>query len=96
VGFVLATVAVLIVIVGVLLAVGHFYPGSGADLLDWRPTRSPELEARNEIDDIQQMLDAQNAIRRRRGAPARTEQQLREEVQADEIVRLRRENQSGT
>jgi hypothetical protein len=96
VGFVLATVAMLLVLVGVLLVVGHFYPGSSADLVDWKPTRSPELEAQNEIDDIQQMLEAQNAIRRRRGAPDRTEQELREEVEADEIARLRRQGQSGT
>lgn len=96
VGFVLATVAMLIVMVGVLLVVGHFYPGSSADLVDWKPTRSPELEAQNEIDDIQQMLDAQNEIRRRRGAPDRTEQELREEVEADEVARLRRQSQSGT
>jgi len=96
VGFVLATVVVLIVLVGALLVVGHFYPGSAADLIDWRPTRSPELEAQNEIDDIQQMLDAQNAIRRRRGVADRTEQELRREVEADELARLRRQKQSGT
>jgi hypothetical protein len=96
VGFVLATVAMLVVMVGVLLIVGHFYQGSSADLVDWKPTRSPELEAQNEIDDIRQMLDAQNAIRRRRGVPARTEQELREEVEADELTRLRRQRPSGT
>jgi hypothetical protein len=96
VGFVLATVAMLLVLVGVLLVVGHFYPGSSADLVDWKPTRSPALEAQNEIDDIQQMLDAQNAIRRRRGAPERTERELRQEVEVDELTRLRRQNPSGT
>jgi len=89
-------VAMLIVLVGVLLVVGHFYRGSSADLVDWKPTRSPELEAQNEIDDIRQMLDAQNAIRRRRGAPDRTEHELRDEVEADEIARLRRQRPSGT
>jgi hypothetical protein len=96
VGFVLATFAMLLVLVGVLLVVGHFYPGSSADLVDWKPTRSPELEAQNEIDDIQQMLEAQNEIRRRRGAPERTEWELRSEVEADERTRLRRQNPSGT
>ena len=52
-----------------LLLVGHFYPGSSAELVDWKPTRSPEVEAQNEIDDVRQMLDAQNEMRRRRGAP---------------------------
>ena len=59
--------------VGVLLLVGHFYPGSSADLVDWAPTRSPEVEAQNEIDDIRQMMEAQNEIRRRRGVPEMTE-----------------------
>jgi hypothetical protein len=95
VGFVLATVAMLLVLVAVLLVIARFYPGSSADLVDWKPTRSPELEAQNEIDDIRQMLEAQNAIRRRRGAPARTEQELREEVEADEVRRLRRQKPSG-
>lgn len=76
-------------LVGVLLLVGHFYPGSSADLVDWKPTRSPEVEAQNEIDDIQQMLEAQNEMRRRRGAPEIDEQQLREEVEAEELDRLR-------
>jgi hypothetical protein len=96
VGFVLATAAMLLVLVGVLLVVGHFYPGSSADLVDWKPTRSPELEAQNEIEDIQQMLEAQNAMRRRRGAPERTEQELREEVEADELTRLQGQNPSET
>ena len=43
------------------------YPGSGADLVDWRPTRSFEDEARLESEDIQQMIEAQNDMRRRRG-----------------------------
>ena len=76
-------------LVGVLLLVGHFYPGTSADLVDWKPTRSPEVEAQNEIDDIQQMLEAQNEMRRRRGAPEIDEQQLREEVEAEELDRLR-------
>jgi hypothetical protein len=79
----------VVFLVGVLLLVGHFYPGSSADLVDWKPTRSPEVEAQNEIDDIQQMLEAQNEMRRRRGAPEINEQQLREEVEAEELDRLR-------
>lgn len=90
--FVLGTLAILALIVGVLLIVGHFYPGTNADLIDWRPTRSPAVEARNEIDDVQQMLEAQNEMRRRRGAEERSEQELRNEVAAEELERLRRGN----
>jgi hypothetical protein len=86
----------LLVIVGVLLLVGRFYPGSSADLVDWKPTRSPEVEAQNEIDDIRQMLEAQNAMRRRRGAPEIDEATLRAEVEAEELDRLRRNRFEAT
>ena len=89
-GFVLLTLGMLAVIIGVLLLIGHFYQGSSADLVDWKPTRSPEVEAQNEIDDVRQMLEAQNEMRRRRGAGERNEQELREEVAAEELERLRR------
>jgi hypothetical protein len=63
-------------LIGVLLlmvlALGRFYPGSGAEQLHWRPTRSVEVEAENEVDDLQQMLDAANERRRARGVPERT------------------------
>lgn len=88
--FVLGTLAVVAVIVGVLFLIDHFYVGSNAELLDWKPTRSPEVEAQNEIDDVQQMLEAQNEMRRRRGAPERDEQELRAEVEGEELERLRR------
>jgi hypothetical protein len=87
--FVLATIAMLAFLIGVLVVVGHLYPGSSADLVDWKPTRSPQVEAENEIADVQQMLEAQNEMRRRRGAPERSEQELRDEVAAEELERLR-------
>jgi len=87
--FVLGTLGVLAVIVGALVVVGHFYPGSSADLVDWKPTRSPEVEAQNEIDDVRQMLEAQNEIRRRRGAPELTEEELHAGVAEDERLRMR-------
>ncbi len=93
--FILGTVAILMFLVGVLLLVGHFYPGSSADLVDWKPTRSPEVEVQNEIDDIRQMMEAQNEMRRRRGAPEVTEQELRDQVAEDERDRLRRESPYG-
>jgi NADH-quinone oxidoreductase subunit E len=43
--FILGTLALLAFMVGVLLIVGHYYPGSSASLVDWTPTRSPEVEA---------------------------------------------------
>ena len=63
-----------------ILALGVWHPKTGAQILDWRPTRSAELEAQNDIDDVQQMIDAQNAIRRRRGLPDRDEEEIAESV----------------
>jgi hypothetical protein len=80
----------VLLLVGVLFVLEHFYAGSNAELLDWKPTRSPELEVQNEIDDVQQMLEAQNEMRRRRGAAERSEQELRDEVAAEELQRLHR------
>ena len=71
----------LAVFVVALLLIGRYYPGSGADVLDWKPTRSPEQEAQNDIDDVQQMIDAQNEIRRRRGLPERDEDEIAASVQ---------------
>ncbi len=76
-------------LIGVLVFVGRLYPGSDADLVDWKPTRSPEVEAQNEIDDIRQMMEAQNEMRRRRGAPEMTNEDLRRKVAEDEQVRQR-------
>jgi hypothetical protein len=87
--YLLGTVGIVAFMVGVLLVVGHFYPGSSASLVDWYPTRSPEVEAQNEIDDIRQMMEAQNEMRRRRGAPEMTEEELHAGVAEDERLRLR-------
>lgn len=89
-GLVLETFALIGVIVGVLVLIDHFYEGSSADLIDWKPTRSPEVEAQNEIEDVQQMVEAQNEIRRRRGADELIEDDLRAEVEREELERLRR------
>ena len=87
--FILGTLGLVAFMVGVLLVVGHFYPGSSAGLVDWVPTRSPEVEAQNEIDDVRQMMEAQNEIRRRRGVPEMTEEELQASVAEDERMRLR-------
>ncbi|HVW47173.1 MAG TPA: hypothetical protein VHA76_08970 [Solirubrobacterales bacterium] len=84
----LGTVAVLIFLVGVVVVVGLLYPGEDAELIDWFPTRSPEVEARNELDDVRQMLEAQNEMRRRRGAPDLTEAEIEARVVEDERWKL--------
>jgi len=81
-------VLIMTVLVGGLLLwvifLGLYHPRSGADVLDWRPTRSAELEAQNEIDDLEQMLEAANAKRRARGKAELTEEDLEARVQEDQ------------
>lgn len=73
-----------VIVFAILLAIGKWYPGSGAEQVDWRPTRSPEVEAELELDDLDQMLEAQNARRRASGRPELTEDDVRAQVAEDE------------
>ena len=69
-----------------LILLGLFYPGSGADQVNWRPTRSVETEVQNEIDDLDQMLEAANAKRRARGAEDLTAEHMRARVAEDRRI----------
>jgi hypothetical protein len=77
----------ILVVVGLLVLLARFYPGTGADLLDWKPTRSYEDEIELEMQDVEQMLEAQNEYRRRRGEREVSEDEFREDVVRDEIRR---------
>ncbi len=73
-------------VVGLILWVlflGRFHPRSGADTLQWRPTRSAEVEAQNEVDDLDQMLSATNERRRARGEAELTEEAMEARVRED-------------
>jgi hypothetical protein len=72
-----------------IIGLGMFYPGSGAEQLGWKPTRSPELEAQNEVDDLDQMLEAANARRRRRGDAELTEDAMFARVREDRALQDR-------
>ena len=74
----------------IFLALGRFYPGSGAEQVDWKPTRSPELEAELELEDIDQMIEAQNVRRRRDGRQELTEEDVQARVREDERWRSER------
>jgi hypothetical protein len=76
-------------IVGLLVLLARAYPGSGADLVDWKPTRSYEDEARLESEDIEQMIEAQNAMRRRRGKPDLTRSDASRMAREDQEIRER-------
>jgi hypothetical protein len=90
-----AMIAIFVVFLGGILLLGFYSPRSGADVLDWRPTRSPEAESRNEADDIAQMLEASNALRRRRGAAERTEDDVADAIRADRRELDRRAREYG-
>ena len=83
------TLGTIALIAAVLVLVARAYPGSGADLVDWKPTRSHEVEAQLELDDVEQMLAAQNEYRRRRGATELTEDDANRMAREDEAVRER-------
>jgi hypothetical protein len=82
--FTLFVLVGLIVVAAAFLAIGKWYPGSGAEQVDWRPTRSPEVEAELELEDVDQMLEAHNARRRASGRRELTEDDVRAQVAADE------------
>jgi hypothetical protein len=75
------------IVVAVLVLIARFYPGSGADLLDWQPTRSYETELELEAQDVDQMIEAQNRYRRKRGEPEITEEEIRQNVAREEARR---------
>jgi len=89
----------LIAVFLIFYAIGKWYPGSGAEQVDWRPTRSPEVEAELEMEDLQQMLDAQNERRRRTGRPEISEEDVTAQVEEDRrwrdelVERYRRESE---
>jgi hypothetical protein len=74
----------IVVVVIVFLLIGKFYPGSGAEQVDWKPTRSYEDEVRLELEDVDQMIEAQNERRRASGRPEISEEQIRTEVEQEE------------
>jgi hypothetical protein len=92
--FALTMLALVCGLVVALLLLGRFYPGSGAKQLDWRPTRSVEVEIQNEIDDLDQMREAINSRRRARGQAELTEDEVHERVAED--LRIRRDRPGGS
>ena len=69
-----------VIVLGIFLAIGKWYPGSGAEQLDWKPTRSYEDEVELEMQDVDQMLEAQNERRRRSGRAELTEDDVQAQV----------------
>jgi hypothetical protein len=82
--FAIFAAAGVLALILVFFAIGKWYPGSGADVLDWKPTRSYEDEIQLEMDDVEQMLEAQNERRRRTGRPELTEDEVRANVDREQ------------
>ena len=81
--FALIMLGIVVALIVFVLLLGRFHPKSGSDVLRWQPTRSAEMEVQNEIDDLDQMLEATNRRRRARGEAELTEASLRDRVAED-------------
>jgi hypothetical protein len=89
----LGVIIALAFLLAIFLAIGKWYPGTGAEVLDWQPTRSYEDEIRLEIEDIDEMLEASNERRRRTGRPELTEDQVRREVEDHLLEQQKRQDE---
>jgi hypothetical protein len=82
--FVLVLVGFLLAMVIALVLIGHFYPGSGMEQLGMRSAREiTEQREELEAEDLEQMLAAHNARRRRRGEAEVTVEDLELRVTQD-------------
>jgi hypothetical protein len=89
--FVLVLVGFLMAMVIVLLLIGRFYPGSGMEQLGMRSAREiTEQREELEAEDLEQMLAAHNARRRRRGEAEVTVEDLELRVAQDHREQMQR------
>lgn len=89
-GFELLAVGALVAVFLMLLAIGRWHPGTNAEVLDWKPTRSYEDEAGLELEEVDQMIEAQNERRRRSGRPELTEDEIRAQVHSEQTEQQHR------
>src|SRR5829696_5493720 len=82
-GFELAVVGGLLALFLCFYAIGKYSKSTPAEYLDWKPTRSVEVEYELELQDVQQMIEAQNERRRRDGRPLIDEEQFRYKVEME-------------
>jgi hypothetical protein len=84
------TIGLLVLLFLIMFALARAFEGNSvADIIDWKPTRSPEVEVQNELDDVRQMIEAQNEYRRKRGAPEITEEDVQRQANEDQAIRAR-------
>ncbi|MBV9197014.1 MAG: hypothetical protein JO168_22995 [Solirubrobacterales bacterium] len=79
--FAVVLLVALAVLLALVLLLGRYYPGSGLEQLGLKPPREV-VESREALEaaDLDQLLAATNARRRRRGLPERTHAQAQEEL----------------
>jgi polyphosphate kinase len=88
--FIALTLGLLVLLFVIMVVLARAFQGhSVADLIDWKPTRSPEVEVQNEVDDVRQMIEAQNVLRRKRGAEEITEADVARQAREDQAIRAR-------
>lgn len=80
-GFELAVLGGLVGMFLVFYAIGKYSTATPAEYLDWKPTRSIETEIDLELQDVAQMIEAQNERRRRDGRPLIDEDLYRNQVE---------------
>jgi len=78
-----------------MLLLGWSGPGHGPEAADWHPAQSAQNRAQDEADDLEQMLEAANRRRRRRGEAELTEASLRQSVAQDVDENHARRDTSG-
>jgi hypothetical protein len=71
------------VILSIALLAGYLHEDGYSELLDWKPTRSPQREVELELGELDQMLAAQNRYRRKRGAPTRSLEDVSQQAWAN-------------
>ena len=80
-GFELAVVGGLLAMFLIFYAIGKYSSSTPEQFLDWKPARSIETEVELEMQDVQQMIEAQNERRRRDGRPLIDEDAYRNQVE---------------
>jgi hypothetical protein len=60
-----------------LVLTARMHPGSGADLLDWDPSKRMEARYAAEYEDMDALLESHNARQRARGLPEHTAEEYR-------------------
>src|SRR5215208_1822060 len=80
-GFELAVVGGLLAMFLIFYAIGKYSSSTPEQFLDWKPARSIETEVELEMQDVQQMIEAQNERRRRDGRPLIDEELYRNQVE---------------